>query len=49
MQKLSIDYFCFHDRDIAPEGSSLAESNEMLDQIAEVIEEKQKETGLKCL
>ena len=49
MQKLSIDYFCFHDRDIAPEGSSLAESNKMLDQIADVIEEKQKETGLKCL
>lgn len=49
MQILSIDYFCFHDRDIAPEGSSLAESNKMLDQIAEVIEAKQKETGIKCL
>ena len=49
MQKLSIDYFCFHDRDIAPEGNSLAESNKMLDQIADVIEAKQKETGIKCL
>ena len=49
MQKLSIDYFCFHDRDIAPEGNSLSETNKMLDQIAEVIEAKQKETGIKCL
>lgn len=49
MQKLSIDYFCFHDRDIAPEGKSLSETNKMLDQIADVIEEKQKETGIKCL
>lgn len=49
MQKLSIDYFCFHDRDIAPEGNNLAETNKMLDQIAEVIEAKQKETGIKCL
>ena len=25
-QKLGIDYYCFHDRDIAPEGDSFAES-----------------------
>ena len=49
MEKLSIDYFCFHDRDIAPEGKTLAESDKYLDQIAEVIEAKQKETGIKCL
>src|SRR5665811_1993909 len=23
MEKLSVDYYCFHDRDIAPEGTSL--------------------------
>ena len=34
MEKLSVDYFCFHDRDIAPEGRTLAESNERLDEIA---------------
>ena len=33
MDKLDIDYFCFHDRDIAPEGATLAESNERLDVI----------------
>ena len=31
MDKLDIDYFCFHDRDIVPEGATLAESNERLD------------------
>jgi xylose isomerase len=49
MDKLSIDYFCFHDRDIAPEGDSLEESNKRLDEIAEYIAKKQKETGKKCL
>lgn len=39
MEKLDIDYFCFHDRDIAPEGSTLAESNARLDQIAEYIKD----------
>lgn len=39
MDKLSIDYFCFHDRDIAPEAKTLAESNERLDQISDYIRE----------
>ena len=33
MDKLDVDYYCFHDRDIAPEGATLAESNERLDVI----------------
>jgi xylose isomerase len=49
MEKLSIDYFCFHDRDIAPEGDTLAESNRRLDQIADVFESLMKTTGKKCL
>lgn len=49
MEKLSIDYFCFHDRDIAPEGATLAESNKLLDEISDKILKKQKETGKKCL
>jgi len=49
MDKLSIDYFCFHDRDIAPEGDSLEESNKRLDEIAEYIAKKQQATGKKCL
>jgi xylose isomerase len=37
MDKLDIDYFCFHDRDIAPEGETLAECNAYLDEIGELI------------
>ncbi len=35
MDKLSVDYFCFHDRDIAPEAATLAESNKRLDEITD--------------
>ena len=31
MEKLDIDYFCFHDRDIAPEGNSISEFHKNLD------------------
>ncbi len=33
LDKLGVDYWCFHDRDIAPEGATLKESNAMLDQV----------------
>ncbi len=49
MKKLSIDYFCFHDRDIAPEGLTLSESNEILDKVSDYILEKMKATNKKCL
>ena len=49
LDKLNIDYFCFHDRDIAPEGSTLAESNGNLDKIAELLEKLMKEHGKKLL
>ncbi len=49
MEKLGMDYFCFHDVDIAPEGDSLQEKFDNLDVIAALIEEKMAETGIKCL
>jgi xylose isomerase len=49
MDKLSIDYYCFHDRDIAPEGATLAESNANLDEIADLLEELQKKYNKKLL
>jgi xylose isomerase len=49
MDKLSIDYFAFHDRDISPEGATLTESNSRLDEIAAIIADKQAKTGIKCL
>lgn len=42
MDKLSIDYFCYHDRDISPEYGSLAETNEKFDDVISYIEEKMK-------
>lgn len=49
MQKLGIEYFCFHDRDIAPEGKTLKETNEILDEVVAYIKELMKETGIKLL
>ncbi len=49
MQKLGIDYFCFHDRDMAPEGKNIDESNKNLDTISDMVLAKQKETGIKLL
>lgn len=47
--KLGAPYYCFHDRDVAPEGSSLAESNRNLDAVAAKLKEAQQETGVKLL
>ncbi|MDR1157399.1 MAG: xylose isomerase [Oscillospiraceae bacterium] len=49
MDKLGIDYFCFHDRDIAPEGASLSETNSRIDEITDLIESLMKEHGKKLL
>ncbi len=49
MDKLSVDYYCFHDRDIAPEGETLSESNKRLDEISDLLLELQKGTGKKLL
>ncbi len=42
MDKLSIDYFCWHDRDLSPEYGSLAETNEKFDEIVDYVAEKMK-------
>lgn len=49
MEKMQIPYFCFHDRDIAPIGKDLKETNERLDVIVGVIKEEMARTGIKCL
>ncbi|KAK9830382.1 hypothetical protein WJX72_011455 [[Myrmecia] bisecta] len=49
LDKLGAEYWCFHDRDIAPEGASLRESNENLDKVADLAEHLQKQTGKKVL
>lgn len=47
--KLGVDYFCFHDVDVAPEGKDLEETQKNLDEIIDLIESLQKKTGLKLL
>lgn len=49
MQKLGIEYFCFHDRDVAPEGATLAETNRNLDHIVGLIHKQMDATGIKLL
>ncbi len=49
MQKLGIEYFCFHDVDIVPEGATIAETNARLDEIADYIKGKMDATGIKLL
>lgn len=49
MDKLGIEYFCFHDRDLAPEMPTLKESNEALDKVSDYVLEKMKGTNIKCL
>ena len=49
MDKLSIEYYCFHDRDLSPEYGSLAETNAKLDVIVDYIADKQKNDPTKKL
>ncbi len=49
MQKLGIEYFCFHDVDIIPEAEDINETNARLDEISDYILEKMNATGIKCL
>ena len=49
LEKLGTPFYCFHDRDVAPEGASLAESNANLDAVAAVLKEEQARTGKRLL
>ena len=47
--KLGVNFWCFHDRDIAPEADTLAETNKRLDTIIAKAKKMQGETGMKLL
>jgi xylose isomerase len=49
IEKLGAPYYAFHDRDVAPEGESLAETNRNFDAVAKVLREEQQRTGVKLL
>ena len=49
IEKLGAPFYCFHDRDVAPEGKNLRESHKNLDAVVKVLKEEQKRTGIKLL
>jgi xylose isomerase len=48
-EKLGTPFYAFHDRDVAPEGSSLKQSNKNLDAVVKVLKAEQERTGVKLL
>lgn len=49
MQKMGIEYYCFHDVDLVNEGASVEEYEARLKEIVVYLKEKQAETGIKLL
>lgn len=49
IEKLGAPFYCFHDRDVAPEGKTLSESNRNLDRIVEALKAEQERTGIRLL
>jgi xylose isomerase len=49
IEKLGAPFYAFHDRDVAPEGKTLSESNKNFDAVVKVLKEEQKRTGTKLL
>jgi xylose isomerase len=48
-EKLGTPFFCFHDRDVAPEGRSLRESNDHLERLVDAIGLEMDRTGVQLL
>jgi len=49
LEKIGIEFYCWHDRDIAPELNDLSASNRALDQVVAKLKDKQAETGVRLL
>ena len=49
IEKLGCPFYAFHDRDVAPEGKTLAESNKNFDAVAKALKAAQARTGIKLL
>jgi xylose isomerase len=49
LDKIGIDYYCFHDRDVSPERATIRETEADFDQVAALLKEKQQATGKKLL
>jgi len=48
-EKLDVPFFCFHDRDIAPEADTLRETNKRLDEIVKLIKDRMKDSPVRLL
>src|SRR5207302_11431532 len=49
IEKLGAPFYAFHDREVAPEGASLKETNRNLDAVVKVLKAEQKRPGIKLL
>src|SRR4029077_13688387 len=49
LEKLGVPFFCFHDRDVSPEGHTYAQTQGYLDTVIGMIEERMARTGLRLL
>jgi xylose isomerase len=49
MEKLGVPFYAFHDRDVAPEGRTLRETNRNLDRIVKLLKAEQERTGIGLL
>ncbi len=47
--KLGVPFYCFHDRDMAPEGRTVVESEDNLKDLVEKAKKKQQESGVQLL
>src|SRR5437660_6226930 len=49
LEKLGAPFYAFHDRDVAPEGKDLRETNQNLDSIVKLLKREQQRTGVRLL
>ncbi len=49
LEKLGAPFYAFHDRDVAPEGKNLTETNKNLEAIAKLLKQEQARTGVRLL
>jgi xylose isomerase len=48
-EKLGAPFYAFHDRDVAPEGKSLSQTNKNLDRVVKELKKLQRDTGIGLL
>jgi xylose isomerase len=49
LEKIGIDYYCFHDRDVSPERATIPETEKTFDEIAARLKARQDDSGRKLL